>query len=182
MLAKRSVGEANVSVSVLTREWGLLRASARSARKEESKLRYGLEPLTLARFTFVRGRHEWRLTGVERVSHALCAGGAAPTRRCGRISKLLLRLMPGEEGVAQLFDTVREGLGYLARAEDATAESIETVLVLRILARLGYLPDTPELRPFVEMDLSSLDLAHRTQASRRLLVRAINESLLATGL
>ena len=42
VLQKRGVGEANVSVVLLTRELGLVRATARSARREASKLPYRL--------------------------------------------------------------------------------------------------------------------------------------------
>lgn len=183
VLGKRSVGEANVIVSILTREHGLLRAHVRSARAEKSKLRYGLEPLTSARFTFVRGRHEWRLTGAEKVSHELVGESAALRMRSGRVSRLLLRLIHGEEVSPALFETAKEGLSSLARANDAEiAESVETVLVLRILSHLGYLPNTPEIRPFVEADFFSLELAGRVAESRKLLIKTINESLSATGL
>ncbi|HVZ76226.1 MAG TPA: recombination protein O N-terminal domain-containing protein, partial [Candidatus Paceibacterota bacterium] len=51
VLGKRGVGEANMFLAILTREQGLLKASARSARREQSKLRYALEPFTLATYT-----------------------------------------------------------------------------------------------------------------------------------
>ena len=61
VLGKRGAGEANTVVIILTETLGLLRAAARSARRERSKLRYGLEPFTIARFSFVRGKNEWKL-------------------------------------------------------------------------------------------------------------------------
>jgi DNA repair protein RecO (recombination protein O) len=183
VLSKRGVGEANTIVSVLTREYGLLRASARSARVEKSKLRYGLETLTQGRFTFVQGALQWRLVGAEHVSNELISHTAARRQDAGRIVKLLLRLIRGEEVLPALYSSVQEGLALLARTEEKTAaESIEALLVLRILAHLGYLPDISELRPFVENDFFSVEMAHEAQRSRALLIRAINESLSATGL
>ena len=183
ILSKRGVGEANVLVSILTRDLGLVRALARSARAEYSKLRYGLEPLTRARFSFVRGKHEWKLTGVEHVSRANLSNTAAQARRAGRIAKLLLRLIHGEEVEAVLYESVAAGLEALSRVQvEADAESIESVLVLKILYHLGYLPHTKELRTFIDADFFSLELAAEAAASRRLLMRAINESLHATGL
>lgn len=183
VLAKRLVGEGNTSVMILTQELGLLRASARSARLDRSKLRYGLETLTKARYSLVRGKHEWRLTGAEEASREFVSRDATHRRAAGRISKLLLRLINGEEKVTELYTTVTEGFAFLARAQtQKDAEAIECVLVLRILAHLGYLPRTPEIEPFIETDFFSLELAAQAATSKSLLIRAINESLGATGL
>ena len=183
VLGKRGVGEANTLVVFLTSELGLIRAVARSARVERSKLRYGLEPLTSGRFSFVQGKHEWRLVGAERVSRKFLDAPVGRARALGRIARLLLRLVQGEEPLPELYKTVAEGFAYLPRAQsEPDAEAIECVLVLRILAHLGYLPHTPEVAPFLERDFFSLELSAEVTQSRALLIRAINESLGATGL
>lgn len=183
VLGKRGIGEANALVAILTRDLGLLRTHARSVRVERSKLRYGLEPLSEARFTFVKGKREWRLTGVEGVRNEFIGSDALRRKAAGRIARLLLRLIHGEDISSTLFASVQDGLQSLARAaEHEAVESIEALLVLRILSHLGYLPDSPELRPFVEGDFFSLELASRVKASRAKLIKAINESLSATGL
>ena len=70
----------------------------------------------------------------------------------------------------------------IAGAPTATdAEAIETVLVLRVLSHLGYLPRTEALSQFIEGEYS-IELSAEALKSRALLVRAINESLTATGL
>lgn len=183
ILSKRAAGEANVLVSILTKELGIVRAHARSARAEKSKLRYALEPLTCARFTFVRGKHEWKLVGAENALHVFSSAPAPRRRAAGRIIQLLSRLVHGEERVPQLYKNLADGFLYLARAVDDTdAESIECVIVLRILAHLGYLPKTRELLPFIEADFFSMELAAQAARSRALLIRTINESLGMTGL
>jgi DNA repair protein RecO len=183
VLGKRGVGEANALVYVLTKNLGLVRAQARSSRVEESKLRYGLEPLTVARFSFVRGKREWRLVGVEDASHEAVGKSLKQRQAAGRVAKLLLRLVQGEETLPALYDAVLNGLMHMANAaSDADAQAIETVLVLRILAQLGYLPRTPELQPFISDQLFSIELAAAAAERRSLLIRAINESLQHTGL
>ncbi len=183
VLGKRGFGEANTLTFILTKEFGLLRATARSARVEQSKLRYGLEALTRARYTLVRGKAEWKLTGVQEVTRPLLKSSRDARAVAGRVSKLLMRLIQGEEPVRELFDSVDQGFAALARAGSGQEiRSIESVLVLRILAHLGYLPHTAELRPFIEADFFSLELAAEVERSRALLMRAINESLSATGL
>lgn len=175
VLRKRAVGEANTLVWILAPELGLVRASARSTRVPQSKLRYGIEVLTEGRFALVKGKYEWRLTGAE--AHKRMRGTAA----IGRVSQLLLRLVQGEETHADLYTTITKGFSLLAATEPAHRDAIETVLVLRILAHLGYLPETPALAQFVEGDIS-IDLSAKALESRSLLVKIINESLNATGL
>ena len=183
VLGKRGVGEANTLVFILTHDLGLVRAVARSARVEHSKLRYGLEPLTRARFSFVRGKNEWKLTGAEGITRVLVPNEPAFARQAGRVAKLLLRLIHGEEVAPALYTSVVEGLSALAAAHGVReAESVESVLVLKILFHLGYLPHTPELRGFIDADFFSLELAGEAERSRALLIRTINESLSATGL
>ena len=187
VLRKRGAGESNTVVSILTEELGLLRASARSARKEVSKLRFGLESLTLARYSFVRGRHEWKIIGVERISNALASPSAPRRGQIGRVSRLLQRLINGEEPVGELYDTVTRGLICLSEVEDTSdAEAIECILVLRILDRLGYLPFSPVHEPFLMPPGSGGFLlkegVEQAKGVRLQLIRTINESLSATGL
>ena len=181
VLGKRSVGEANTLVFILTRELGLVRAKATSSRREVSKLRYGLETLSRGRYTFVRGKAEWRLTGVDEVSRKLLGATPAQSKRLGQVSRLLMRLVLGAEHTPELYKTVCGGFESLAHTEE-NADSVECVLVLRILAHLGYLPELPALAPFVEDDKFSPELALQASASRKLLIKLINNSLQATGL
>jgi recombinational DNA repair protein (RecF pathway) len=170
VLAKRGVGEANVRIVLLTEGLGLINASARSSRFEHSKLRYGLEPLR-------------RLTGVEQISRDCIGGGSARRQASGRIARLLLRLVQGEEPLVELYRAVREGLLFLAAAtSEQDAQAVECVLVLRVLAQLGYLPHTQELAPFIADTFFSVELAAEAAKSRTLLIRTINESLQSTGL
>lgn len=192
VLRKRPLGEAHSGVWVLTREFGLVRAKATSARSEKSKLRYGLEPLTRGRFSFVKGRSEWRLIGVEQVSRAFASAPLSARTRIGQVSRLLMRLLRGQEPNPELFGAVLDGFDVLSKVEqDADpsrlggrdeADAVECVLVLRILARLGYLPELPAVAPFVESGAYSPGLAAQALSSRRLLIKLINESLQASGL
>lgn len=183
VLGKRSVGEANVVAVILTKDFGLLRAMARSARRERSKLRYGLEPLTQAQFSLVQGRREWRLAGAEKVERSLLSAPAARRQALGRITRLLLRLIQGEEANAALYKEVVEGFSSLALAQsEGDAASIECIVVLRILSRLGYLSHTAEVSHFLEGDFSLLELASAAALARTRLIRLINDSLSASGL
>jgi DNA repair protein RecO len=183
VLGKRNAGESNTVASVLTREHGLLRAKATSARVEKSKLRFGLEPLTEGRFSFVEGRHEWKLVGVESISSEVRHVPLSHRAASARVAKLLLRLVHGEDPHPLLYEDVYAGLRALLFAQTPDdLRNIECVLVLRILSRLGYLPQSPELAPFLRSSQFSPELSHEAHRVRTYLIRTINDSLAETGL
>lgn len=168
--------------SILTSDLGLVRAQVRSARVMPSKLRYGVEPLTHGRFSFVRGRHEWRLTGAEALSREALTMPAVHRAVVGRVGKLLLRLMPGTEPLPTLYQVVTEGFLALQTAVAEDVQDIECVLVLRILSELGYIPDTSQAAPFIEEKGFNKELLALAHASRPTLIRSINDALQSTGL
>ena len=182
MLGKRGVGEAHSSVALLTREAGLLWARATSARMGRSKLRYGIEPFTQARYALVRGRQEWKVVGVERISRELMVAPVAARAAAGRAGKLLQRLVAGEEACPELFATAAEGFALLARAElRSDIENLECMLVLRILWHLGYVANVSPVEQFLAGQLTA-GMAQDVAPMRPMLIRTINESLAATGL
>lgn len=182
VLAKRGRGEANTSVVLLTEKFGVIRASARSARLERSKLRYGLETLTSGTFSLLRGKHEWKLTGAQHISHGYLGGSRPARTAAGRIARLLLRLIQGEEAVPSLYETTTAGLAYLAHADDARIEAVECLLVLRILSLLGYVERRAVLMPFLDNSEFSEAMIAKAHESKQTLIRAINQSLGETGL
>lgn len=120
MLSERPWREADRIYSILTRDLGLIRATAIGVRKEASKLRGSIEPVSLARISLVRGKEYWRLTSAEFV------------KRFQKSQPLLLleQLVQGEATHRELFDVV-----------EAYMESDEVTLVSQILFHLGYLKE-----------------------------------------
>ncbi len=183
VLKKYNVGETNTLITLLSRDLGLLQAAARSTRVQQSKLRYRIEPFTKARFSLVRGKVQWRLTGIEDVQTSFLSATPAQYLAAGRISTLLMRLIQGqEEKVTQLYGAVEEGFASIFQSPREDLGTIECVLVLRVLARLGYVPHAKELEPFVEHNLFPQDLTLEAMRLRPLLIRTINESLKVSGL
>ena len=181
VLGKRPLGEANTLIFLFTKEAGLLKVSARSARLSRSKLRYGLEPLTVGRYALVRGRHEWKLTGTGRLSRELFDTPPERRRALGRIAKLLLRLIHGEEQVGELYGVALAGFEALVAVPESDVEHVECLLVLRILAHLGYVPDRPEIAGLLGQFFGA-EVLREVEEHRPRIIRTINESLSATGL
>lgn len=124
VLSYTPVREADRLYSLLTRDLGLLRASALAVRKEASKLRGSLEPITLATVSLVKGKEFWRITSVESIKRI------EVKEELARPLALLEKLVQGESAHPELFDTVEEGI---------KESEGEVRLVANMLYHLGYL-------------------------------------------
>src|SRR3989344_2270263 len=127
ILSSRPLREADRIYSILTRELGLLRATATGVRKEESKLRGHIEPISLSNVSLIRGKEYWRLTSAELVRSINQDPNVA------KPMDLIEKLVQGEEANLELFDIVEKAL--------LSDEVSEIKLVSNILYNLGYLKE-----------------------------------------
>lgn len=153
MLSERPVREADRIYNILTRDFGLVRATALGARKISSKLRGHLEPFSLSDISLVRGKEHWRVTSAQLIKSLPALHSFA------RPLKLMEQLMRGEQAHLELFDTVES-----AALSSEEGELFEISLVSQILHHLGYLKE------------SDLNL------DKKALIKAINDGLEATHL
>jgi len=181
VLTKQALGEASTNSLILTRDYGLMRLRAQSARRSEGKLRYALEPMTLGRFTFVRGAGANRLIGAEAHSVLLNFNLDEARRAVGLIARLLLRLLPGEAGDPELFAVVKDGFAFISEAQSDDIADAECLMVISILSRLGYLPEDAALAKFADQPLTT-DRIEEIRALRPQAVRTINRVLALSGL
>lgn len=121
--------------SILTRDLGLIRATAIGVRKEVSKLRGALEPFALSSISFVRGKEFWRVTS----SESLKKISNSPV--IARPLALLEQLIQGEAAHPELLDVVESALADMSKP-GFDSEMFEIRLVSQILFHLGYLKET----------------------------------------
>lgn len=149
VIGSRPFGEAGAEFFLLTRDFGLVAASAAGVRFLKSKLRYALSEFARIEATLVRGREGWRLTGAAKADdlYESLKGDREAVLVFGRIFRLLRRLLPGEEKNEALFAEVEGAYAFLrGRAvSKELCDGVECVLLLRILAALGYLGRRPEV-------------------------------------
>lgn len=138
VLSRTLSGEANVSVTLLTPDLGLVRARAQGLRRPGAKLSAALSTFAESEVVLVRGKENWRVAGAvleenwfTRLEHA------EPRARAGRVSGLLLRLVAGEVHEPALFPVIREFFAALTNVPDSLHEAAEMLAALRILAALG---------------------------------------------
>lgn len=129
MLSERPIREADRIYSLLTRDLGLIRATAIGVRKEHSKLRGHLEPFSLSAVSLVRGKEYWRITSAEFIQNISSNSCIA------RPLALLKKLVQGEAPHPELFNVVEKAI----LSPEPHDEMFEMRLVSQILLHLGYL-------------------------------------------
>jgi len=138
ILSYKPLREADRVYSILTRDLGLIRATAIGVRKDSSKLRGALEPVCLSSISLVRGKEYWRVTSADVLERVPSVSEVM------RPLALLEKLVQGEAHSSELFDAIREIIARFDLAESID-EMFEIHLVATILFHLGYLKE-PDLK------------------------------------
>jgi recombinational DNA repair protein (RecF pathway) len=178
VLARHATGEANVSLSMLTPEFGLVRARAQGVRKPGAKLAPALQTLTECEAVLVRGKDGWRLSGAVLADNWARKLPAAARARAGRIAALILRLVRGETSDPTIFFVFTDFLASLLVLPEDQQELAEVVAALAILNDLGL--DDGEV-PERALAFSPDALAALAPTRRDLILR-VNRGLTASGL
>lgn len=171
VLARHPLGEANLLVTLLTEDLGLIRARAQGARKSHAKLAAALATLTESEVMLVRGAEGWRLAGAVSVENWFARmGDVARRRRAARIIGLYMRLVSGEAADPSLLRTLRDFFTMLAELPEEEHSAAEILAALRLLAALG-------------LDAGTLpaDVAEVARGRREYVAR-INQGIEASGL
>lgn len=137
VLASREIGEADRTIALFTRDFGLVRARATSVRGERSKMRYSVQHYSRSNVSLVKGKRGWRLAGASSIKNA--TGDVRGVVAFARVSELVLRLVHGEEVNEYLFAALAEAQGALMQETCDAFGTIELVCVARILYALGYI-------------------------------------------
>ncbi|MDP3957858.1 MAG: DNA repair protein RecO [bacterium] len=179
VLSGANVGESNRYYHVLTKELGLVVASAQGVRELKSKLRPHLSDFSYVSLGLVRGRDFWRITNAERekkFEHIFADKGKLSL--VATIAQFLKRFLHGEEKNVRLFSTVEEGLSFLEKEklDDEARRHLELILMARMLNALGYLGNDKKIGNMLEAPLSHA-LLRDTKSARGALLRDVNRAL-----
>lgn len=173
VLARTPLKESAALVTLLTEEFGLVRARAEGLRKSGAKLAHALQTLDRCEVTLVRGKEGWRLSGAI-LEESWFGKLARPERlRAGRIAGLMLRLVHGEANDPALYALYAGFLEALPGLSEESQDTAEIMTALRILTSLGLdvgvLPQAGEYAPL-------------PPEARRELVMRVNRGIAASGL
>ncbi len=183
ILSSKNYGEAGKYYSILTRDLGLVNASAQGVRKISSKLRFILQDFSYIKVDLIRGKDFWRVTSASKTNELEdISKNPISFEIFSNISRLLKRLLAGEYPNEILFDDLLMGLRFLEKSKSQSeSENIEVIIVLRILNNLGYIGGNELLKNITKSPFEE-DLIFEAGRSRMKILSEINKALHETHL
>lgn len=166
-------GEADKYFYILTEDLGLIVANAKSVRKSESKLASGLEDFSFGTYTFIKGKHSWKITGVDPKENMYRRIAYADSRAVlANFLSLIRRLVRGESVHRELY-AITKGLYGALSAQRFSKErllAIESLATLRLLSELGYVhPDDLYLELLQGTSFSERDIVTVIRYQKKIL-------------
>jgi len=183
ILGSKNYGEAGKYYAVFTRDLGMIHASAQGVRKMSSKLRFILTDYSYIKLDLVRGKDFWRLTSASKTNKLENISKNSETLRIyANISRLLQRLLAGEDANEELFKDLLSGFTILEKAKTQDElRNIEAIIVLRVLDNLGYIGDDEMLKSILKSPFEE-NLIFEVGKSRMKILSHINKALGETHL
>ena len=172
--------EANKFVTIFTKEFGIVRSTAQGLRYEKSKLRFAIQDYSKASVSLVRGKNGvWRLTNAVAEKNLFNNLEEDEFKVVARVFKLLERLLPGEDADNELFEIIDEGIKYLENNifDKEKLLDIESIFVLRILNRLGYIGNNKNLNFYTSDNKWGNSLIEKMNTERKEALSSINDGL-----
>ena len=174
VLGSYESGEADRSVVLYTRDFGLVRARAGGVRLEKSKMRYALHSYAYSRVSLVRGRTGWRAAGA---SSQRVLGAGEATKSFARIAALAVRLVVGEERDQYLFAALSDAHASLSQCAPESVATIEIMCVARILYALGYISAETQATTLFSHTTYADEHVLEAQLAHDMLLSSINKAL-----
>ena len=173
------IGEANKYYFLLTKDLGLIKASAQGVRLGKSKLKGHLQDFNFISVSLVKGKNIWRITSVDTLNSFNFLRSLNKLVAIKNVFSLLLRLVHGEEKNESLFNVVGLFYDFLTKNNLSLEDikSLEIITVLRILYYLGYFKKSFDLIDFVDNNQISAEVIESFADKKRAAIADINEAL-----
>lgn len=178
VLKKVNFGEADAVIYVLTRDFGLIIASARSVRLSVSKLRASLQEYSLVSISCIKAKNGWKITNVSEDRNFFFDYPEVSRKTLAQVSSVLLKMIQGETPHSEIFETVMMGFSFLKDVRGEDVHSFEVLFVLRVLFLLGYVAKDANTESFIK-DTTAWDdkLVSEVKRDKEKLIRIINKAL-----
>lgn len=178
ILKRTTFGEANIILYILTKDLGLIVASAQGARLSKSKLKGSLQEYSLVSVSLIKGKNGWKITNTSFIKNYFFDYPKYFHEILSKISKLLQKMIVGESRHPEIFDDIKNGFDFISLLEKEKIDDFEIILVLRILHKLGYVAKEEKNERFLSDNFSwRTDVLDLTKESKRELIDSINKAL-----
>lgn len=146
----RPVSDRATLFRIFTREHGMMQVRADGVRTPTSKLKASLVDFSCGAYACVKGRHDWKLTNAVAEENFFFESSADARLVLVRVTRLLVRLLQGEEPNTALYDVFEGGCRMLAKGvSKEMIPAFECGLVLQMLSKLGYVGALEQISPYL---------------------------------
>lgn len=177
ILKRTTFGESDTVLYVLTRDLGLIIASAKSTRLMVSKLRGSLQEYSLVTLSCIKGKNGWKITNASQESNLFTDSPAGHRRILAQISAVLVKNIAGEFPQKEIFEMIRESFIFLKNVKEEDLKDFEILTVLRLMKELGYVAVDEDSKKYFDTDSSFEDKVNFVKNDRLKLVGVINNAL-----
>lgn len=136
-----NVGESDRIVHILTREKGVVRASARGARKVRSRISSAAQMLTHSDFTLFRGRELYIIDEAAPLHFFLGVRRDLDRLALAQYFAQLMENLAPQEDEAEIYLRLILNALYLIENEKRPPQAVKAAFELRLLTLAGYMPD-----------------------------------------
>lgn len=150
VLKKSHFNEANALFYILTEDLGLIIASAQGVRLQSSKLKSSLQEFSSVTLSCVKGKSGWRITNSIARENFFFDKPIYVQKFITNLSRVLIRMMPGEENNQNIFYLVESAFSWLKNVSKENIDSFEILCNLRVLHNLGYVDRNPNTEVFLD--------------------------------
>ncbi len=178
ILKRTAFGEADLLLHVLTKDLGLIIASARSARLSVSKLRPGLQEFSFISLSCIKGKNGWKITNVAYKDSFYFGQTIESKKIVAQIAKVLLQTITGEMSLPLVFEIVSGGIETLSKLSQQNIKQAEALILLRLLSELGYVAKTEINQKYLnDVHNWNNDLIENLKEDKEVVVQEINKAL-----
>lgn len=179
VLDVKQSGEADATILLFTKEFGLVSAVAKGVRHAKSKLRYSLQLGSVSKVDLVKGKQVWRIisaTPIDRI-YILNKDSREIVAKAFRFVK---RMVDREKEEKEIYADL-ESLIFSTKNSHQIERlrEIELIFYLRALFRLGYIAENLEFKDVLKseyLDDNSVSLSMSRKKIIELIKNAIYES------
>jgi len=184
ILSSRPSGESGKYLTVLTRDYGVLKIEAQAVRKNESKLRQSIQDYSVSEISFVRGKTGNKLINASFISNFFYdIKQLESLKSFTKIFRLIEKMIVDEEKDVTVFNLLLETADLLKvnpEWDNQFLKALEIVVVYRILSGLGYISGEGEYQ-FIISSSIALELIegvkNLSDKEKENLVRLINQAI-----
>lgn len=174
-------GEADHMSVLFTESLGLILARSRGVRSLSSKMRFGLQDMSISKIALIKGKNQWRVTNAVLEQNLPHEFRTTPDKLAlvARLLNFIKRTSAYEQEEKFVFDLFYKSLPFLTNdISSGLYLNFECILMINILRHAGFLAPRSSYERFLHPNLVwSKESVNDFSKIRRMVLRDINESI-----